>query len=240
MDCTYLNWDSNFFHKKIYKLTIDKNFDETKFKEITKTIDADLIYIFYSHQNNAFLNHIGAKLIDEKVLYIKPVEYVENTDLTGVSNYTDTNSHHAELLNLALISGQYSRFKIDPVLNSGFKKMYETWVNRSISFEIADIVFTYNENNSIKGFVTIKINELTATIGLIAVDEKYQGKKIGKKLLSAVNHWCFNKNIEHIEVATQLANKQACHFYSRSGYIVKNITNIYHYYPESRHIKNSI
>ena len=107
--------------------------------------------------------------------------------------------------------------------------MYREWINKSVSKTIADEVFLY-ENKQILGIVTLKLKENIATIGLIAVAENQQGKGIGRKLVDACMDFCQKNNIKKIEVATQKANLQACNFYEKYGFSVKEITPIYHFW----------
>lgn len=49
--------------------------------------------------------------------------------------------------------------------------------------EIASEVIAFKENNRILGLITLNIEKNFGTIGLIAVDKKFRGEKIGLLLL---------------------------------------------------------
>jgi dTDP-4-amino-4,6-dideoxy-D-galactose acyltransferase len=106
--------------------------------------------------------------------------------------------------------------------------MYETWLKKSVSREIADEVYVYMEDFNIYGFVTIKKNNQQATIGLIAVDSQKQKNGIGRKLIHAVEKWAIDQKLHKISVATQQQNIDACNFYKKMGFEIHDEEYIYH------------
>jgi len=135
------------------------------------------------------------------------------------------------LLNLAYLSGQYSRFLLDKRMpENAFEKLYEVWIKRSILKEIADKVFVAQINGEIIGFVTLRIKGGEGQIGLIAVSEQAQGKKIGSKLIDACILYLQGKSIDKLIVSTQLDNIRACKFYEKYGFEKELTTNTYHFW----------
>ena len=86
------------------------------------------------------------------------------------------------------------------------------------------------ENEQIKGMVTLKISEKIGHIGLIAVSSKAQGNGYGKMLIKACENKLFTNDIFQLEAPTQKDNVQACGFYEKCGFKIKEITNIYHFW----------
>jgi dTDP-4-amino-4,6-dideoxy-D-galactose acyltransferase len=76
--------------------------------------------------------------------------------------------------------------------------------------------------------VTLKQNKDVGKIGIIAVDENYRGRELGKKLLQGADKWYFEKGLTEAEVVTQQTNPSACRFYERNGYSVKQVEYVYH------------
>ena len=82
------------------------------------------------------------------------------------------------------------------------------------------------------GFVSYKINQDNATIGLIAVCPNNQGKKIGSKLLKYVEQQLVAINIKKLFIPTQQANETACSFYKKHGYQIHEKVQIKHYWKD--------
>lgn len=75
--------------------------------------------------------------------------------------------------------------------------------------------------------VTLSYKSDCAVIGLIAVDNSYRGKAYGTQLLNA----CFDDILKIRLIELRLLPKNninACRFYEKNGFEVKNVTNVYH------------
>lgn len=226
-----LDWDSCFFGKRIAKITIndpDEIYIEEKLREY-KSLDFDLVYVFLKGETklpDRLCSLYHCKLVDCKVIY--------QADVKGeyeVSPFiTDYQGEPSGLYELALQSGVDSRYRLDDSFSeSDFEKLYKTWVDNSVSGLLADKVFIYKQQEqTIEGFVTVKIRKGEASIGLIATDAPHRGKGIGSQLLSVVKQYAKNASVSTVSVATQKQNASACAFYEKNGFILKNETTIYH------------
>ena len=147
----------------------------------------------------------------------------EVESITGLKNYK-------KLLNLALLSGQYSRFNTDKnFTKEEFIRLYKKWLSNSINGTLADECFaTKNEKSGYQGFVTCKIHETSIYIGLIAVDPKVAGQGIGTELIKRVEQLAYFNSIKNILITTQLENIKACNFYEKNGFVKKELFNVYH------------
>lgn len=223
----FLEWDSVFFKKKIYKIDIEGSFSEEELENIRQEIGADLIYIFSKNEleTNSIENFL---LVDKKIIFEKAIN--SNSVITENINIISVNQLTPELNQLALLSGLHSRFKLDKFIAPKFQELYQLWIKKSIKREISDEVFAYVNNKKEIGFVTIKKNADKASIGLIAVNESFHGKNIGSFLINHIEKWCLTNNINILEVATQLDNEKACNFYIKNGFISKQIDYVYHFY----------
>lgn len=224
-----LDWDSSFFGYDVYKIEGFTNNDfkiDELFKNL-KTKGAKLIYWFTKQPIN-FQSHHRALLADIKVDYSR-------TSSPGIVDNQITSYSGAEplvqLLNLAIASGEYSRFKTDPRFKyTEFERLYHEWVINSISKEMADDVLIFQGDTKVEGFVTYTFiaEKKMSRIGLIAVDESSRGKSIGKKLVDAVLFKTSAKGFNCVNVFTQKANSSACLFYEKCGFRVAEETFIYH------------
>jgi len=224
-----LEWDSIFFGFNVFLLQTEKldeindiisNFNKSK----------SLIYLFTRHiiLNNQQLKEFNGKLVDQKVILKKNLlkeNIIKNKNIEIYKKLEPNN----ELYNLAKISGEYSRFKLDKRLpNFTFNKMYNLWIEKACIDENI-IVFIYKHNNMIKGFLSLNIKDNDTVIELIAVDNDTQGKGIGKDLIMEAENYSIKKNINKISVATQKDNNIALSFYKKMNYNIDSITNIYHF-----------
>ena len=135
------------------------------------------------------------------------------------------------MYNLAFESGKYSRFKKDKKFsNQQFENLYIKWIDNSLDFNFADDILIYVEENKIVGFISYKIKNEEATIGLVAVLPNHQGKGIGKYLLQVVENELIKNDIKALNIPTQKENKEACSFYEKLEYKIKESITIKHFW----------
>lgn len=223
MSIKKLDWDSNFFEINIGEITNETSINDAHDYQllILKQIDKKTI------QFNGFDNSFEeTKVIFSKKLVTKQVVFscnILDADFEEIKS--------RQLYNLAFISGQNSRFKLDPNFTENqFKELYKKWVDNSLKKQFADKIFYVKIDNEIVGFVTLKEQKTHSSIGLIAVSKNHRGKGIGTQLLAASELHCISKNIFEMQIPTQKANIVACHFYEKSGYSITKETIVKHYW----------
>ena len=229
-----LNWDSQFFGYKIAAIQANNLKLEDLEKIITKLKNQNvkLTYCFAypaDELSNFSFESVSGLLVDKKVTFFKEIS--ENDSITGSQFIKSYNRDYVsdKLKSLALQSGIYSRFNVDPNFkNREFEKLYIAWISKSVQKEIAKEVLVYYENDDEKGLITLGLKDNSGSIGLLAVDEKERGKSIGKKLVQSALIYFKKKKANIVEVVTQIENKSACGFYESLGFEVKSLVNIYH------------
>jgi dTDP-4-amino-4,6-dideoxy-D-galactose acyltransferase len=229
-----LDWDSQFFGYKIAAFK-PSNLEINELHSILRDLSMNsfkLAYCFVKPSDeisNHSLKSVSGLLVDEKITFI-----TKTYDDKYLKRYPDIKQYDLpyaseKLKFLALQSGVFSRFKIDPNFhNDEFKKLYFEWIEKSVKKEISDEILVYFDNEEEKGFITLVIKDNVGSIGLIAVDENERGKSIGRKLVHEAFCYFNEKKTDSVEVVSQLANKGACEFYKSLGFEVKNVVNIYH------------
>lgn len=220
-----LKWDSNFFGYEIGKINY-QSFDNNSIKEILeKSTDYKLVYVFVNEK----INHPKFKLVDEKVTLSINVfnSKIQDSNITSFDKLTHD---FDELKKLAIISGIYSRFKIDQNFsNNEFERLYTEWINQTVTSENTLDILVYLFEDKIVGFVTLlKVNEKKADIGLLAVNESFRGKGIGSKLLIQAINLCFENGYDELNVVTQQQNLPALNLYQSNKFIISEKKNIYH------------
>lgn len=223
MKIKHLEWDSDFFELSVGSIHIEDEDDFLK-EELNKY---DLVYIFSQNENLNF------KLTDRKVTYkLRGLQKKETPNFIEIDYYCHNETAYEELLNLALQSGEYSRFKIDSAFNNNdFVRLYTEWINNSINKTLASHIIIKKQDKKIVGFATLsKKNETLADIGLVAVDENYRGQGIAKELILKTISVAKSIGYDDMQVVTQLDNIPANILYKKFGFKEDSIINIYHYW----------
>lgn len=223
-----LDWDSSFFGLEAGRVRLT---DDSKVNEVLKEFNNsqfDLIYLFSNPENieqQKSLEETGIFLADQKVLFAKQIKEAPLIESSVIS----IDEMVPGLVDLALQSGEYSRFKKDPRLTKFYEPLYKEWILKSLQVNFDDVVYIVKDKaDNIQGLVTIRKSGSSGRIGLIAVDRKFRGSGIGSQLIEQAENWCISHSLKKLEVITQMDNKPATKFYSNSGFTVRNIENIYH------------
>jgi dTDP-4-amino-4,6-dideoxy-D-galactose acyltransferase len=231
-----LSWDSDFFGIQIGSIDF-KNIDFNSFKQVLDLAKAENFKLVYGFQDSKFdydndiIAKLNGRLIDKKVIFSLDV----NSKKIDDNNQIEVHQAHLpnqDLYELAILSGEYSRFKKDLIFGKdNFEKLYKLWIENSVNGKIADKVFVHKSfNDEINGMITLKIDENSANIGLLSVKPNFQGQKIGQRLVDKSLLYCQKKQIKSLTVPTQLYNQNACNFYKKYGFQVEKIVNTFHFY----------
>lgn len=219
-----LDWDSNFFELQIAECFIDNQ----SVINVEKTYD--LIYVFSNSDKDINLPGYSESYKENKIVYIKDLDK-NQLDCENILSFSSTNFSREQLYKLSFESGKYSRFKKDKKFSiQQFENLYKRWIDNSLDFGFSDDILVYVEEKKIIGFISYKIKNNEATIGLVAVLPNYQGKGIGKKLLQVVENELIKNDIKVLNIPTQKENLEACSFYEKRGYKVKQSIIIKHFW----------
>ena len=230
MDIRALQWDSDFFGLQIGRVNLQMKADaellQLRHKELKQQFD--LLYIFDA--NTVGFAVEGARLVDEKILYSKPCE--PRQQYADVSFYQSATPSD-DLYRLALVSGGYSRFKLDERLPKGsYERLYNRWIENACPKEGTNkqILLFKDAHDVARGMITIDYQGELGHIGLVAVDTDVQHQGIGGKIMSTLDGYLFERGIKTLEVPTQKANTDACRWYEKNGFVAKAKTPIYHWW----------
>lgn len=225
-----LEWDSAFFRMRIAKIDIltQRDFEEMLRCKNSLKKEYDLVYIFSNVKLDSLVDRMT--LVDTKVVYRKSVETKHFLDPAIVRWGTPGVS--SELLHLALLSGAYSRFRIDKSFPPGsYERLYTHWIKQSVNHTLATDVFCYmNEEQLPKGLITVDIKGDSGSIGLVSVDEDYRQKGMASALIRYAITYLYHYQIKDVSVVTQLANRPACHLYEKNGFSLVSVTDIWHWW----------
>jgi dTDP-4-amino-4,6-dideoxy-D-galactose acyltransferase len=215
-----LDWDTNFFgyNVGVFKHKRNDVFDFELFKK--EAAQFTLTYLF--SENEIVIN--GLKLVEIKLEFQKTIIPSEISLPTNIKLYDNSKNDIHALKKLVLLSGHYSRFKLDANFEyNEFERMYSTWITKSTG---NILVKTYNDE--LVGFVLYTLDNESARIDLISVFERYQGKGFASELIHQVEYLASQRGIERINVATQEVNKNASNLYIKNKFKLFSKTYIYH------------
>jgi len=231
MELKMLDWDSTFFEKKIFSVQLNNDDDIDEIEFHLQKENADLAYVFISISSGIakkFADNSNIVLYDHKVTYkmnLSGKDFQISENIEEIDTVPDL-----DFIKLAISSGVYSRFALDPSLNHKFEEMYALWLRNSLNKKLADKVFLTKSNDFITSFITCKIKNESGKIGLIATHADHRGKSLGRNLINQVHNWYTQNNIHVSEVVTQKANSIACAFYENNGFQISNEELVYHWH----------
>jgi len=231
-----LNWDSNFFSKKIASINISSYDEEFIIQNLNlyKSKDFDLVYLFINGNSvlpTSILESFNCKLVDSKLVYSMDIS--KDTSIDEPLDIYDFTGEPSELYDLGIQAGNESRYKLDVNFSKNdFERLYKTWIDNSCNNQLADKVLVYNVRNNNLGFMTLKKKANDMSIILIATDQNHRGNGIGKRLFSYAKKYSKESNCQTLDVATQKHNNVACKFYEKCGMTMSSQTNIYHIWLE--------
>lgn len=235
----FLDWDTDYFNIKSGRIDVsDYNNAESvlidEMKEANRKISECKFITLYNYGNSALVNQIipkiwgrNAFLTDLNIqLYFKSNQNFDDLD-TSISKIESKNELKS-ILSISENSYTESRFFNDPYLNKNKKKsIYTHWLSSAYEDE-SKTIYIFNEIDEPKGFIVVGSKNKKTVIELIAVDEEFQGRSIGKKLIDCAKYYNRRKKNLGIVVGTQVNNVQALNFYIKNGFKITNVNSIFH------------
>lgn len=216
----YLEWDSSFFQKRIYKVQAGSSFDPEELGKIIAGTPADVFYLFSEKKLDPG-GVSGVRVLE----FGGNVEFEKQTgeSITGpVHEIIEMSSASEDLYELAERSGAYSRFRLDPGFAPDFSRMYRYWLDRA--FRSPDYtLLAAAGGGELMGLLLYSRRESSGRIELLAVKDSHRGKGVGSALVRRAEG-----GIQRMRVATQMQNRGGCSFYRACGYRELTETYIWH------------
>ncbi len=225
-----LDWDSNFFGCKVGLLRDDSC--RVEFSEVRNVMQARNIEILYLLSPTPLPISFNSYYVVTQITF----EASLNESRDKRPNRPEVSTIHYpnqlatdELRSLAYEAGCSSRFQLDPHITTyQFCRMYDQWIDRSCTREIADTVLVSNHADRLTGFMTLKRQSNFLQIGLIAVGKHYRGKGIGSLLIEKAFEYGRITDCELLRVVTQSNNASAIKLYEKSGMQMISTQYFYH------------
>lgn len=234
---TLLDWDSNFFGFPVARIEL-ADLDTAQLTGLLSDLRQQGVRLVYWPARDVpaspeQIAALGGRLVDTKTTFL--------TDLTALNLIHVDGSVPVEscdvafprdaLRALAVQSGEYSRFAVDPnIPRAKFEELYMRWIDGSLSREIADEVLVIRDDGRIAGMITLGRKGDRGDIGLLAVDQAYRGRGYGEHLVRQAQAWFLDRGYRWGQVVTQGANMAACRLYTKCGYSVEKTEAYYHFW----------
>jgi dTDP-4-amino-4,6-dideoxy-D-galactose acyltransferase len=218
---TELEWDSEFFGRKIGRLT--KISPERRLKRlIEEACKAGYTYltcrvIVEGMSKIQILEKYGFYITDVGTVWEREIdEILEPTILVKTATAKDV-----PMLK-SMVRGLFreSRFYNDPFFtHEEAERFYQAWVENSLRNK--GIKTFYVEGS---GFTTCKkLSKSKGDIPLIGVVPEKQGKGIGKSLIWKALDWFKKMGVKTVTVRTQTNNIRAMNLYAGLGFRIKHV-----------------
>lgn len=233
-DCFPLDWDTDYFGVSSARIILKGNISEENQNKILEYCRQFQFVTISNVGNIKGNNHwIGKKssafLTDMNIQFLKKIKGKPDfrDKLTDVYN---AYSKDEKVISIAESAFLYSRFFNDPALpKEQADNIYLHWTK--CAFGQANKYFvTSKRNDEIAGYILFSMDreQNVATIELIAVDQKFRGQRVGKSLISELESFAYNKEIDFIKVGTQIDNVTATQFYIACGFKYVSCSSVYH------------
>ncbi len=145
-----------------------------------------------------------------------------------------------DLERLAIEAGGLTRFRQDPELAIQFERLFLSWINYAVSTDMADSIWTWQQEKEHIGLVTIRCakriqpetgqEEREGWIGMLAVDEQWRRQGIGRRLFEACDFWCSSLDVPTLSVVTHHENEPTLSLCTKIGFQEAYRETVYHYW----------
>ena len=229
----YLDWDSNFFKKKIGKVELFKdksNISDINLDKILKNSDYDLIYFFTDISLDIY-NYISVFrpfLIDTQVyLNMNIPSILRKMDYELINNDISDMKNLNSIYEIAEEASEISRFYYDPYLRPYAKKLYRKIIDNSLNKSFGSGIIADSEEEP-KGFISLLLsNDLSKEL-LIAVRKEFNNCGIGRILIKKALSCCHDYGKSEISTIVSAKNINSLNFHIGQGFEIKKIMNVHH------------
>lgn len=232
--CQYLEWDSEFFGRRIARVIINQLNLET-IEHIVTWCNAHQIECLYFLGDAA--DHYTARLAEDNQFHLVDIRVTLEKQLgtllpekafQGAIRPCVINDIPA-LRAIASVSYRDSRFYHDPQIPESLSNtLYETWIEKSCKGH-ADIVWVAELQDRPVGYISCHLlGQAQGQIGLVGIDGARQGMGLGNKLVNKALHWFAQQNVTQVTVVTQGRNVKAQRLYQKCGFLTNSVQLWYH------------
>ncbi len=233
---TKLEWDSNFFGYNVALLSC-LHLTDNIYNRIEQFINRESIrlveYPCNCHDNRSVkvAEKNGFHFTDIRITFGKKISQRMQPHLPQTITFKKAQKKHIpRLREISKDLYIHSRYMFDENFDKDkINEFYQGWAEKGVLGQFDDECWCLFKKGTPVAFCTLRYkNNSMATIGLLGLDEKYQGKGLGEKLLQSVFNLLMENGIKNVIVVTQGRNYAAQNLYQSVGFRTKTTQLWYH------------
>ena len=202
-----LDWETNHFGVQAAQLT-DAALDDVSLESALRQARRQGVqWLVWATDGTrsapaGLLDRFSGTLVDRKATFTSSLAGETSSGDEGPNDAPRVVEYSAakaspELVELAIASGEYSRFRLDSRLSDErFVAMYRRWIDRSVTRELADAVLIAECRDvpgligqSLAGMISVSVSQGVGSIGLVAVAAAARGRGVGATLIRGAHQW---------------------------------------------------
>lgn len=234
-DLALLPWDSEFFGLRIarYAPSRLRSEDLPTLDAWTSANAVDCLYFLAEPDCAETLTAAhegGFKFIDMRVQYELPANR-----MTGLSSPPVTLIRAADLSDKARVFEIAQRahtntrfFKDSNFPRDRSTQMYVEWLRVAFRDHRKAVFVAIHGADEVVGYVSCELSGTTGQIGLIGVDEPFQGRGFASQLLTRAILWCGESGATEMRLITQASNPAAANLYVSAGFVQTSLRLWFH------------
>ena len=233
--CSYLEWDSQFFGKRIARLNRERlaEADVSLTQAWCAEREIDCLY-FLADSTDAHTSHLakqnGFVSVDLRVTFERAVgdQHRLSPEPADCRTRPASQRDTEVLRRLARRLHHDSRFYFDEHFErSKCDLLYETWMDKSLNSS-DQAVFVAEVGGQAAGYVSCQTEGEESRIGLLGVAEANAGTGLGTALVKQFLAWSTAQGARRATVVTQGRNVAAQRLYQRCGFLTSSVQHWYH------------
>ena len=230
--CSYLDWDSQFFQRRIARLERTSLTKPDLDSALEWCLGERIDCLYYLAPVADFK---AIHLAEEADFHLVDIRMTLSLPSSNLSTFPmDSKIHLARpddvpsLREIARQAYQSTRFFNDPHFSrQACEQLYMTWIEKSCQ-GYAQAVLVADEDKGPVGFTTCHLDVDHGQIGLVGIHPGYHQRGWGRKLVCAALHWFSNHLCHSVQVVTQGNNLPAQKLYAACGFSILSVECWYH------------
>jgi RimJ/RimL family protein N-acetyltransferase len=233
--CTYLDWDSGFFGKRVGRLNRSRltASDACEASDWCTGNRIDCLY-FLADADDAETCHLAEQNnfieVDVRLTLARPVFREDHVERPAMDSRIRLarKSDLVELRRCARTLHRDTRFYFDQKFERAkCDLLYQTWIGNSF-LDPSQTVFVPEVDGQPVGYLACHARDREAQIGLLGVSEAHTGAGLGKALVRRFLSWSAEQQALRATVVTQARNTAARGLYEYCGFLPSSSQRWYH------------
>lgn len=234
---TFLPWDTEHFGCRIARANI-RQLDAANWRRLEgwcREQSIDCLYFLASaaDQNTIFeLQRQRFDFLDIRMTLEKKLQSPQPKPAD--ENFLFREAHEKDaprLLEMSRDKFNFTRFYADRCFDDGLAaRMYEIWLNKSLTMGFADRVLVAEFENQVVGYAVCHLNRPPGegNIGLLLIGESVQGRGLGGKMFQYAAHWLAAQGMRKVNIIVQGKQIPIQRMYQRRGMVTRSVELWYH------------